>query len=48
MSYTLSDDDICGETIDHDEEVTYEGPDGIGWHCRRCDAEGFDEAERAT
>lgn len=36
---------MCGETIDHDEVITYDGPDGIGWRCRRCDAEGFEKRE---
>lgn len=39
------DDIVCGETIDHDEVITYDGPDGIQWRCRRCDAEGFEEKE---
>lgn len=39
------DDTVCGETIDHDEVITYDGPDGIQWMCRRCDAEGFAEKE---
>lgn len=44
MSYTLDEDDICGESIDHDEEITHEGPDGVQWRCRRCDAEGWEDA----
>ena len=40
----LADSVICGESIDHDEEITYDGPDGVQWRCRRCDAEGFEES----
>lgn len=45
---TRLDDDpgsVCGETLDHDEVITYQGLDGVGWWCRRCDAEGFEESE---
>jgi hypothetical protein len=36
---------ICGETIDHDIDFTEPCEDGTTyWHCRRCDAEGFDPA----
>jgi len=38
---------ICGETIEHDidqEDYDDEG-NCIYWHCRRCDAEGYEEAE---
>jgi hypothetical protein len=40
-------EDICGETIDHDiDHSEYCEEDGrTYWHCRRCDAEGFDEPE---
>ncbi len=39
------DDEICGETFDHDEVITYDGPDGLQWECRRCGAEVFEEKE---
>jgi hypothetical protein len=39
------DEDICGFTFDHDEEVDYEGPEWTQWHCRRCGAEGWTEPE---
>ena len=38
------DADVCGETYDHDEETTYEGDDVYQWTCRRCGAEGWEEA----
>lgn len=40
-----NDDDemLCGEAFDHDEAVTYDGPDGYQWYCRRCGAEGWEE-----
>ncbi|MFD3999798.1 hypothetical protein [Streptomyces rubiginosohelvolus] len=42
MTYeTGTDEEVCGETYDHDEDIQYDGPDGVQWHCRRCDAEGW-------
>jgi len=35
--------EICGEAFDHDEVITYDGPDGLQWECRRCGAEVFEE-----
>lgn len=40
------DEEVCGYTYDHDEEITYEGEDGVQWHCRRCDAEGWEDEPR--
>lgn len=37
------DEEVCGETYDHDEMITYNGPDGIQWECRNCGAEGSQE-----
>lgn len=37
------DDEVCGETFDHDEEVTYDEADGRQWMCRRCGAEGWED-----
>lgn len=39
--------EVCGETYDHDiDHAEYCEEDGrTYWHCRRCDAEGFDEPE---
>lgn len=47
MSDTIDDADeiVCGETVDHDEEVIYEGDDGVQWRCRRCDTEGWEPAD---
>lgn len=39
------DEDVCGYTFDHDTETTYEGDDGIQWICRRCGAEGWEDAD---
>lgn len=33
----------CGYSFDHDEQITYDGPDGVGWTCRRCGAEGWED-----
>lgn len=41
----MSDEEVCGETYDHDENITYEGADGVGWECRRCGAEGWEPRE---
>lgn len=38
----------CGWEYDHDVEVTYEGEDGVGWTCRRCDAEGWEPRDAET
>ena len=38
-------DELCGVTIDHDEEITYDEPDGVAWYCRRCGAEGWENRE---
>jgi hypothetical protein len=45
----LSEDDeeICGDTYDHDTFDTYRGEDGVQWECRRCGAEGWEPAEEA-
>ncbi|MDK0525023.1 hypothetical protein [Streptomyces sp. ML-6] len=54
MAYKpTEDEEVCGETYDHDEETEYDGPDGIQWSCRRCGAEGWepretDAADRTT
>lgn len=39
------DNEVCGETYDHDLEYTYEDEDGYQWMCRRCGAEGWEEYE---
>lgn len=42
---TESDVNLCGESFDHDEEVTYEDGAGYQWTCRRCGAEGWEDAD---
>ena len=37
------DQDVCGESFDHDEVTTYDEDDGFGWECRRCGAEGWED-----
>lgn len=39
-------EEVCGETIDHGIDFTEvcEEDGATYWHCRRCDAEGFDPA----
>lgn len=34
---------VCGETYDHDYEVTYEDEDSLNWRCNRCGAEGWED-----
>ena len=43
----MSDEDepVCGESYDHDEQITYDGPDGVQWVCRECGAEGFEDPD---
>lgn len=42
----MSDDDfICGESIDHQTEITYEDDEGLQWLCSRCGAEGWEDKE---
>ncbi|QKW15418.1 hypothetical protein [Verrucosispora sp. NA02020] len=44
---TTEDDEICINGYpEHDEDVHYEGEDGVGWTCRRCGAEGWDPADK--
>ncbi|GAA1978264.1 hypothetical protein [Kitasatospora viridis] len=38
---------VCGDTYDHDTETTHSGPDGEGWRCVHCGAEGFEPREPA-
>lgn len=38
-------DFVCGEAFDHDEVITYDGPDCKQWMCRRCGAEGWIDPE---
>lgn len=38
-------EEVCGETFDHDTVTTYDGPDGVQWECRRCGAEGWEDQE---
>ena len=35
----VPDEAVCGETIDHDERLTYEDEDLLQWTCDRCGAE---------
>ena len=37
------DEDVCGETYDHDTETTYEDEESRYWICRRCGAEGWED-----
>ena len=40
------DEEICVQGYpEHDEQVTYQGDDGVQWMCRRCGAEGWTDAE---
>ncbi|MGA3562608.1 hypothetical protein [Melissospora conviva] len=40
------DEDVCDDGYpEHQEEVTYQGADGVGWACRRCGAEGWEPSE---
>lgn len=42
------DEDVCGLTYDHEERITYDGPDGLGWECLRCGAEGWEDRDEET
>lgn len=46
-TFQVDDEDVCGETVEHDiDHEEYCEEDGRTYrHCRRCDAEGFDEPE---
>lgn len=44
----LDNEEVCGETYDHDEEIDYDGPDGRQWSCRRCGAEGWESRDPDT
>lgn len=37
------DESVCGETYDHDIEVTYEDTEMTQWVCRHCGAEGWED-----
>jgi uncharacterized Zn ribbon protein len=39
------DEFICGESIDHDERVTFKDADGEQWICDRCGAEWWQDEE---
>jgi len=40
---------VCADGYpEHDAYDTYSGPDGTGWECRRCGAEGWEPAEEHT
>lgn len=46
MRGTLGRDDVvCGETVDHDERVTYEDAFDIQWTCDGCGAEWWEDKE---
>jgi hypothetical protein len=38
-------DEVCGESFDHDLDVTYDGPDERILWCRRCGAEIWEDPE---
>jgi hypothetical protein len=38
------DEEVCGETRDHDVVVDYEDPEGVQWHCTYCEIEVWDPA----
>lgn len=42
-SSTADNTEICGESFDHDTEITYEDEETRHWICRRCDAEGWED-----
>lgn len=35
-------EDICGETYDHDEKITFTDATLVMWECYECGAEGED------
>lgn len=44
MSQDFGFDDECGFTYDHDAVTVSEDEDGYQWECRRCGAEGWEDA----
>lgn len=44
---TAADDEsVCADGYpEHVEVVDYQGDDGTQWHCSRCGAEGWEDAE---
>lgn len=38
-----TDEEVCGESFDHDIEYVCDDGDGEQWVCRRCGAEGWNE-----
>lgn len=43
------DGQVCiNDYPEHNEQITYEGPDGVAWRCTRCDVDGWDPAEEPT
>jgi len=42
----MSDEEsICGETIDHEQRITYEDAETQQWECTRCGAEWWHDKE---
>ena len=37
------DDDVCGESYDHEDEVVFEDDEVVQWICRNCGAEGWED-----
>lgn len=38
-------EDECGYSYDHDEDITYEDDETIQWVCRNCGAEGWEDKD---
>ena len=45
MSEDASEESICGETVDHDQRVTFEDADTRTWECRQCGAEWWEDLD---
>ena len=40
----VENESVCGETVDHDQVITFAGEGSVHWRCEQCGAEWW-EAE---
>lgn len=40
-----SDESVCGETVDHEQLITYEDSDTRNYECTRCGAEWWQDKD---
>jgi hypothetical protein len=39
---------ICGETVDHEQRITYEDSETVSWECTNCGAEWWHDIDEDT